>query len=118
MRFGALCVALLAIAGCSSLEGARLYRSGTAALDVGRPDRAVEDLERAAVLVPHASEIQNHLGLAYEELGRPEAARRAFERAVELDCDNEAAQENLAHAAGIDARDGPTRHREQAADGR
>ncbi len=39
--------------------------------------------------------MQNHLGLAYDAAGRPEAAQQAFERAVELDCDNEAAQQNL-----------------------
>jgi Flp pilus assembly protein TadD len=86
---------LLAIVGCASFEGARLYESGTAALDRGEPQRAVVDLERAAALVPQASEIQNHLGLAYAAAGRPEDAERAFRRAVELDCQNTAARDNL-----------------------
>jgi Flp pilus assembly protein TadD len=46
--------------------------------------------------MPTASEIQNHLGLAYWSDGREAAALRALERAVELDCDNEAARANLA----------------------
>ena len=82
--------------GCASLEAARLYRSGSAALDRGDAERAIADLERAAQLQPQASEIQNHLGLAYAEAGRDEDARRAFQRSVDLDCDNEAAQHNLA----------------------
>ncbi len=52
-------------------------------------------LEAAAERVPHASEVHNHLGLAYQAAGRPGDARRAFERAVALDCDDRAARENL-----------------------
>jgi lipoprotein NlpI len=81
--------------GCTSFQGARLYRSGTRALDSGNIALAVAHFERAAVLVPQGSEIQNHLGLAYAAAGRPDAARAAYRRAVELDCDNAAAQHNL-----------------------
>lgn len=96
-----LCAVLLALSlfqGCASFEAAQLYRSGSQALDAGQPELAVQDLERAAELLPQASEIQNHLGLAYAESGRPEDALAAFRRAVELDCDNEAARHNLAVA--------------------
>ena len=88
-------VLLLGLVGCASFEGARLYRRGTLALGHGEPERAVADLERAAVLVPQASEVQNHLGLAYVEVGRTQDAERAFRFAVELDCENAAARENL-----------------------
>ena len=81
--------------GCASFEGARFYKRGSEALERGDADQAIADLERAAELVPHASEIQNHLGLAYEVAGRHESATSAFHRAIELDCDNEAAQANL-----------------------
>jgi len=95
-------LALLALAalgiGCASFEGARLYRSGSRALDVGDTARAVADLERAAALVPQGSEIQNHLGLAYAAAGRDDAALAAFRRAVDIDCENAAAQHNLAAA--------------------
>ena len=81
--------------GCSTLEAARLYQTGTHALDRGEFGRAVADLERAAELLPEASEVQNHLGLAYQAAGRPGDAEHAFRRAVALDCDNAAAAENL-----------------------
>lgn len=86
----------LAVAGCASLEGARLYRSGTEALERGDAARATRELSRAAELLPQASEIQNHLGLAHLAEGRKAEARRAFERAVLLDCDNGSARHNLA----------------------
>jgi len=92
---GLLGALALAAAGCGTLRGARLYREGTAALDRGDAPAAVATLERAAGLVPRASEVQNHLGLAYRAAGRPDAARRAFERALSLDCDNDAARRNL-----------------------
>jgi Flp pilus assembly protein TadD len=81
--------------GCASFHGARLYQRGTTALERGDTAAAIADLERAAELVPHGSEIQNHLGLAYAAAGRHDSATAAFRRAVELDCDNGAAQSNL-----------------------
>ncbi|MCZ6783218.1 MAG: tetratricopeptide repeat protein [Proteobacteria bacterium] len=83
------------VSGCASFRAARLYGSGTDALDRGDPGRAIAELEQAAALAPQASEIQNHLGLAYGAEGREAEARDAFERALELDCDNHAARENL-----------------------
>ncbi len=94
------------IAGCASFEAARLYRSGNRALDAGDSVSAVADLERAAQLVPQGSEIQNHLGLAYAAAGRGDAAVAAFRRAVEIDCDNAAAQHNL-EVAQQRAAEGP-----------
>jgi Flp pilus assembly protein TadD len=94
----ALLLVLCSVLGCASFEGARLYRSGTRALDAGDSARAVTDLERAAQLVPQGSEIQNHLGLAYAAAGDDAKALAAFTRAVEIDCENQAAQQNLATA--------------------
>ena len=92
----ALVAALAAVAtACATLEGADLYARGTASLERGETDRAIADLERAADLVPEASEVQNHLGIAYQAAGRDRDALVAFERAVALDCDNAAAQANL-----------------------
>ncbi len=95
----ALLIGLLAISACTTLRAGRLYDRGTEALDRGDVTRAVEDLERAATLAPRASQVQNHLGLAYGAAGREDDALVAFERAVALDCDNAAARENLAAAA-------------------
>ena len=94
-----LCVSVLPV-GCEStpmraLRGARHYAAGSDALERHQSDRAILELERAAALIPHASEIQNHLGLAYWAEGRPAPARAAFERALELDCENQAAEANL-----------------------
>ncbi len=98
--------ALLAFAlpGCATFEGARLYERGTQALDRGDTATAIADLEHAAQLVPQSSEIQNHLGLARVAAGQHDAALVAFRRAVELDCSNEAAQQNLAAAEARRAR--------------
>lgn len=87
---------VLALAlGCAALEGHRRFEAGNAALDRGEVARAILELERAAALVPEASEVQNHLGIAYAADGRHRDALAAFERAVALDCDNRAAAENL-----------------------
>jgi Flp pilus assembly protein TadD len=103
-----LLVALLLVAltsvGCATYRGGQLYTSGTEALDRGDTARAIADLERAAELVPHASEIQNHLGLAYAADGRDREALLAFRRAVALDCGNQAARRNLRAA---EARETP-----------
>ena len=97
--FAAVALAVVVcVGGCATFQGARLYRRGSIALERGEVERAVADLERAATLVPHASEIQNQLGLAYAASGREWDALRAFRRAVELDCDNRQALHNLAVA--------------------
>jgi Flp pilus assembly protein TadD len=95
--------AALAASGCATFQGAQLYDRGSAALERGDAAAAIADLERAAELVPDASEIQNHLGLAYARAGRREEALGAFRRAVALDCDNRAAHQNLeaAEAGGL-----------------
>jgi len=107
MARGAAFVLGLLLAGCASLEGAKLYARGTDALERGELPAAIADLERAAALVPEASEVHNHLGLAYARAGREGEALREFERAVEIDCDNEAARHNLAAAERRAAREAP-----------
>lgn len=89
-------ITVAGLAGCATFQAGRLYTRGSDALARGENERAITDLERAAALAPHASEIQNHLGLAYQAAGRHEEARTAFERAVDLDCNNHAASSNLA----------------------
>jgi Flp pilus assembly protein TadD len=91
----ALLLAPLLLVGCNGFQAARLYHEGTDALDRGDAAAAVDALERAAELAPRASEVENHLGLAYLEAGRRDAALAAFERATRLDCDNQAARTNL-----------------------
>jgi len=91
----ALAVAMSATVACAGFRGARLYQSGSVALDRGETALAIDDLEEAVRLAPQASEVHNHLGLAYAQAGRDREALGAFERAVALDCDNAAAAHNL-----------------------
>lgn len=86
--------AFLAVA-CNSFSGSVHYSQGNDALHAGDSHAAIAHFERAAELVPEASEIQNHLGIAYQAAGRRHDALAAYERAVALDCDNAAAQHNL-----------------------
>ena len=115
---GADPVAMRALAGCSSpsrsLAGWLRHLRGRAPL---RPRHARPRARRRRGgggrpragdprSCPDASEIQNHLGLAYVEAGREADALRAFQRAVALDCDNQAARQNLRAAearAGAEA---------------
>jgi tetratricopeptide (TPR) repeat protein len=100
VRLALALVMIVASAACQSgpvraFQGARYYAAGSESLDRGDGEKAVQELLRAAELVPHASEVQNHLGLAYLATGDSNRARVAFEAAIELDCDNEAARLNL-----------------------
>lgn len=115
-RLAPLLLALTLGVGCAAIEGHRSFDAGNRALDRGDATGAIAAFERAAVLVPEASEVQNHLGIAYTAAGHDEEALAAFERAVALDCDNQAAVGNLDAARGrgsVDAArgrgsDGPT----------
>ncbi len=96
--------------GCVSVEAGRHLEAGNAALDAGRPAQAVAHFEAAIAVWPEASELHNHLGIALAADGRHRATLAAFERAVALDCDNQAAQQNLANARAVAASgllDGP-----------
>jgi Flp pilus assembly protein TadD len=97
LRVAITLLAALLVA-CATVDAARLFHSGTAALDRGDAPAAVRDLEAAVQLLPDSSAAHNHLGLAYAAAERPRDALREFERAVAIDCDNQAAQTNLAGA--------------------
>jgi Flp pilus assembly protein TadD len=98
LRVASLTIAACLFVACATVDATRLFRSGTAALDRGDAPTAVRDLEAAAELLPASSAVQNHLGLAYAAARRDADALLAFERAVAIDCDNRAAQTNLARA--------------------
>ena len=93
-----LVLLILGLVGCASFRAARLYQQGTASLNSGQAQVAISQLNRAGQLAPGASEIQNHLGLAFTSTGQHEKALSAFRRAVDLDCSNSAAVRNLAAA--------------------
>lgn len=121
-RLAPLLLTLALGLGCATIDGHRAFEAGNRALDRGDTEQAISAFEQAAALVPEASEVQNHLGIAYTSAGREEEALAAFERAVALDCDNQAAAENLEAARGrvsVDGRDersspGPTAAQEPA----
>ena len=94
----AVLLAGVASLGCAAVEGARLYHSGTRALERGDLSRAIADLEGAAARVPHDAELHNRLGVAYAAAGRRDDAIREFESAVALDCDHAVAARNLRRA--------------------
>lgn len=96
--------AVLALSGCATVEAGRHLDAGNAALDAGRPAEAIPHFEAAIALVPEASELHNHLGIALAAEGRHRQALASFERAVFLDCDNQAAQQNLANARAVAER--------------
>jgi Flp pilus assembly protein TadD len=112
-----LCAGLFVHVGCAgplqtsrdAWRGARHYSAGTEALERGDAQTALEELSEAARLVPHASEVRNHLGLAWWQLGELGRARSAFEQAIALDCDNEAARLNLARLDRLESADGAER---------
>ena len=99
-RAAALLLTPLLTAGCATFEAAKLYHSGTSALERGDDARAIADLEGAVAREPRVSEVHNRLGIAYAAAGRNEDAIREFESAVELDCGNAAAARNLRRAQG------------------
>jgi Flp pilus assembly protein TadD len=98
VRFLLAAVLASLLVACATTSATRLFRSGTTALDRGDSVAAVRDLEEAARILPESSAVHNHLGLAYAASQRDADALAAFERAVALDCDNQAAQSNLAQA--------------------
>ena len=66
-------------------------------LELGRPDEAVDELERAARARPADAEIQLQLGNAQMALGDAAAAREHFERALTLRPEFPDALNNLGH---------------------
>ena len=98
---------VITLMGCESVRAARLYTQGTHALDRGETEEAVRDLEAAGRLAPDRSDVYNHLGIAYTQAGRLIDAQKAFERAVDLDCTNQSALENLERLQASDSKRGP-----------
>ncbi len=96
----------MSLVGCTGLRAAHLYQQGTIALNAGDAELAISRVGEAGHLLPDASQIQNHLGLAFLATGQREKALTAFQRAVELDCSNAAAVHNLA-AVRATAQEGP-----------
>jgi Flp pilus assembly protein TadD len=80
----------------SMLAAAVFYRPGLADAERGNVERARQELERAAVYGERIAVMQFLLGEAWRDLGDDEEAKRAFERAIELEPDDGSALYALA----------------------
>ena len=85
---------LLAISGCAPPGPTALMR-GKRALDEGRFPEAVQQLEKAATLLPKNALVWNYLGLAYHGHQQPEQAAKAYRTALALDHKISAIRYNL-----------------------
>lgn len=52
--------------------------------DVGMPDAAIRELERAVELCPNFPDLRTRLGVLYRDAGKPASAREQFERALQV----------------------------------
>jgi tetratricopeptide (TPR) repeat protein len=64
--------------------------------DLGRPDDALAEYQRAVELDPKFATPHNGLGNAYRDLGRPDDALAEYQHAIELDPKLESLHNNLA----------------------
>jgi 2-polyprenyl-3-methyl-5-hydroxy-6-metoxy-1,4-benzoquinol methylase len=90
-----LCRKILAI---DPQHAGSLHILGSIALHVGRPDVAIDWLNRAIAANAHDAGVQNEMGLALQALGRLEDAVAHFRRAVSLEPQNGRTYNNLAIA--------------------
>jgi len=100
-------IAMTALSGCvTTTTGPREQSDEEAAaanlnlgigyLRQGRPDAAVEALERAVDLNPRSADAHSTLALAYDQLREPDRAEDHHRRATQLDVSNAAAQNSYA----------------------
>lgn len=95
-RLAALAVVALAV--CSARLGsaqspatndtAEVIGQAQRAINQGKPDQAVEDLQRVAAAHPDAEGVERELGLAFYRMGKLEEARNAFDAALRQDKDD------------------------------
>lgn len=85
---------LLTLTGCATVSSSMQYTQGTAAMQRGDFQRAVELLEEAVRLDPNVSRNRNNLAGALFELGRLEDGWPHVRKAVQLDPQNPFASQN------------------------
>jgi Tfp pilus assembly protein PilF len=88
-RLGLIAILVLALSG-SALADRREDAKAQVAFGVqialkGLWKDATQRFENATALDPTYPSAWNNLGIGYEQLGRPEDAKKAYERALELD---------------------------------
>ncbi|WP_456434219.1 tetratricopeptide repeat protein [Thermosulfuriphilus sp.] len=77
-------------------EAQELFQRGLQYLKKGDFLLAAANLLAATILEPEDPKAWNNLAVAYFSLGRPEEARRALKRVLQIDPENQIARENLA----------------------
>ncbi len=108
IRFAILAAALIVIAGCvtegapriepaSDAEAARANLNlGVGYLQQGRPDAAIDALNRALTLSPRMVDAHSTIALAYDQLDNAEQAEVHHRQATQLDPDNPDVQNRYA----------------------
>jgi tetratricopeptide (TPR) repeat protein len=101
-RMGRLEEAYLHFDRCAGLQPnvQTLYRRGRVLIDLGKPEQALLDHQRAHALDPASPHICNNAGVILRSLGREEEALQWFDRAVALQPDFVEALNNKAVSLG------------------
>jgi type IV pilus assembly protein PilF len=109
VRASALLASILALQGCtasSSVTASNLssdeqaaqanYNLGAAYLNEGKPQLALEKLERALDQNPRLANAHSAIAIVYDQLGKPDDAEKHYRRATQLAPDNPAAANSYA----------------------
>lgn len=101
-RMGRLPEAHLHFDRCAELQPnvQTLYRRGRVLIDLGKPEQALADHQRAHALDPANPHICNNTGVIVRSLGREEEALQWFDRAVALQPNSVEALNNRAVSLG------------------
>jgi len=83
------------VSAASDAEAQNRFNLGLALLVMGRPDRAIEQLEAGLDLMPSSPQGHYNLGLAHERMGRMGNAAAHYESAIRLDPRHAGAHTNL-----------------------
>lgn len=94
-RYKRLCAAMILVSFALTGCGSKTLEEGTELLKSGKYKEAVEQLKEAAEQDKYAAEAYRGIGMAKWELGEYEAARNAFESALENGAEKTAALHNL-----------------------
>lgn len=84
-----------AVTSAAPTHDAAWHAFGVLALQMGRPTRAVERIQRAVDLAPENAEYLANLGASFDAMNRWPEARQAFERALAIEPNDVDANFNL-----------------------
>lgn len=99
MPDGDAVVSLQGLSHKTSKQARQLYKKGMQAYGRKHYEQSAALLQKAAVVDPQSSAIQNNLGVVYCLLGQPQKAQEAFQNSVTLDNGSALSYVNLAAVA-------------------